>query len=57
MRSVRDEMDFMTAKGPDIGAQLEDVGASNMVYYVLLRAIDSFYEEHRRFPGDHLICC
>ncbi|KAJ3091270.1 NEDD8-activating enzyme E1 regulatory subunit [Quaeritorhiza haematococci] len=49
-RSLKDEHN--KAKGSDIARWLEDLD-SNVVYYVLFRAVDRFYETHKRYPGVH----
>jgi amyloid beta precursor protein binding protein 1 len=34
------------------GSHLEDEdGESELIYYVMLRGVDRFYEEYNRYPG------
>ncbi|KAJ3291041.1 NEDD8-activating enzyme E1 regulatory subunit [Borealophlyctis nickersoniae] len=51
-RSLREEYTLNTARSHNIGQWLQDLD-SEIIYYVLLRAVDAFYETHKRYPGFH----
>ncbi|XP_048731637.1 NEDD8-activating enzyme E1 regulatory subunit-like isoform X2 [Ostrea edulis] len=51
-RSLAQEYNSQTANTQDIGSHLEDEDEeSELIYYVLLRGVDRFYEEYNRYPG------
>ncbi|XP_064646486.1 NEDD8-activating enzyme E1 regulatory subunit-like isoform X2 [Lineus longissimus] len=50
-RSLSEEYTPQTAKVGDLGMNLEDTDNSDVVFYVLLRAVDRFYSEYNRYPG------
>lgn len=50
--SLAEEYNSQTVNTQDIGSHLEDEdGESEMIFYVLLRGVDRFYEEYNRYPG------
>ncbi|KAJ3037594.1 NEDD8-activating enzyme E1 regulatory subunit [Rhizophlyctis rosea] len=51
-RSLQEEYTPKTVKSHEIGRWLHDL-EDNIVYYVLHRAVDRFYETHKRYPGYH----
>jgi amyloid beta precursor protein binding protein 1 len=48
-RPLADEHNPLTAKREELGAHIEN--ADDAVYYVLLRAVERFREQHGRLPG------
>jgi len=50
-RTLAEEYDVKTAKGLYIGSQLSEPD-SNIVWYIVLRAVDRFHKQHNRYPGD-----
>ncbi|XP_031558271.1 NEDD8-activating enzyme E1 regulatory subunit-like [Actinia tenebrosa] len=49
-RSLAEEYNPSTANTTEIGSNLEDPD-SDVVFYVLMRAVDQFYSQYHRFPG------
>ncbi|KAJ3411946.1 NEDD8-activating enzyme E1 regulatory subunit [Chytridiales sp. JEL 0842] len=49
-RSLAEELAPTNHKNEEIGRLMEDID-SNIVYYILFRALDVFYETHKRSPG------
>ncbi|XP_032833388.1 NEDD8-activating enzyme E1 regulatory subunit [Petromyzon marinus] len=49
-RSLAEEYDAKTALTADIGSQLESA-EGEAVLYVMLRAVDRFYQQYGRYPG------
>lgn len=50
-RSLEEEYDVSSAKTADIAMHLEDTDDDELVFYVMLRAVDRFYTEYNRYPG------
>ncbi|XP_078335087.1 NEDD8-activating enzyme E1 regulatory subunit-like isoform X2 [Crassostrea virginica] len=51
-RSLAEEYSNPTINTQDIGSHLEDEdGESDLIFYVLLRGVDKFFEEFSRYPG------
>ncbi|XP_041376765.1 NEDD8-activating enzyme E1 regulatory subunit-like [Gigantopelta aegis] len=50
-RSLQEEYNNETANVQEIGMHLEDEEGDDVVFYVMLRAVDKFYEEFNRYPG------
>ncbi|XP_060084500.1 NEDD8-activating enzyme E1 regulatory subunit-like isoform X2 [Ylistrum balloti] len=51
-RSLEEEYNSATARSQEIESHIADEDSDDeVVFYVLLRAVDRFYEEFNRFPG------
>ncbi|KAL5021823.1 hypothetical protein ScPMuIL_000978 [Solemya velum] len=50
-RSLAEEFEPRTAKIQEIAAHIEDEEHSDVIFYILLRAVDRFYEEYNHYPG------
>lgn len=50
-RRLAEEYDPKTAKVQELAMQLGDEEDSDIVFYIMLRAADRFFEEYSRFPG------
>ncbi|ESO96926.1 hypothetical protein LOTGIDRAFT_231724 [Lottia gigantea] len=50
-RSLEEEYNPQTANTPLLGQHLEDEEESDIIFYVLLRAVDKFYEKFNHYPG------
>ncbi|KAK2143283.1 hypothetical protein LSH36_857g00105 [Paralvinella palmiformis] len=50
-RSLEQEYDVSSAKIADIAMHLEDTDDDDLVFYVMLRAVDRFFTEYNRYPG------
>lgn len=50
-RSLSEEYDPKTAKVQELAMQLGDEEDSDIVFYIMLRSVDRFFEEYSRFPG------
>ncbi|XP_021352742.1 NEDD8-activating enzyme E1 regulatory subunit-like isoform X1 [Mizuhopecten yessoensis] len=51
-RSLEEEYNSATAQSQEIESHIADEDSDDeVVFYVLLRAVDKFYEEFNRFPG------
>ncbi|KAK2186473.1 hypothetical protein NP493_199g06076 [Ridgeia piscesae] len=50
-RSLAQEYDPATANHADIAMHLEDTDDDDLVFYILLRAVDRFYSQYSKYPG------
>jgi len=51
-RSLQDELTPETSNSSSIGAELSSDPENNLQWYITFRAVDAFYNEHKRLPGD-----
>ncbi|XP_064610476.1 NEDD8-activating enzyme E1 regulatory subunit-like isoform X2 [Liolophura sinensis] len=49
--SIAEEYNKETMKLREIANHLEDEDCDDLVFYVLIRGVDKFYEEYNRYPG------
>jgi amyloid beta precursor protein binding protein 1 len=52
-RSLAVEYDSATARIAELAMRLDDGDSDDLIYYILLRAVDRFYAESNRFPGEY----
>ncbi|XP_025115674.1 NEDD8-activating enzyme E1 regulatory subunit-like isoform X2 [Pomacea canaliculata] len=50
-RSLAEEYNNSTARTEELGQHLESEEGDDVLFYILLRAVDRFYEKYSRFPG------
>ncbi|XP_071089185.1 NEDD8-activating enzyme E1 regulatory subunit-like [Haliotis cracherodii] len=50
-RSLAEEYNSATANIAELGMCLEDEEGDDVIFYILLRGVDKFYEEFNRYPG------
>ncbi|KAL8589935.1 hypothetical protein ACOMHN_024022 [Nucella lapillus] len=52
-RSLAEEYGHKTANKEELNMHLESEEGDDVLYYILLRGVDRFYEEFNRYPGLH----
>jgi amyloid beta precursor protein binding protein 1 len=52
-RSLAAEYDPLTSRVSQLAMGLDDADSEDLVYYILLRAVDRFFVDSNRFPGEY----